>query len=98
MCYTGYTSASCNACAPNYYPANNSTANCQPCPNCGTNGVCCAASCSSHVTPDDFLSTLDDDALARDDLRVVTIAGAGADHPVVAGFPEGRYLKFVVLR
>jgi 23S rRNA (cytosine1962-C5)-methyltransferase len=63
-----------------------------------TDGILCAASCSSHVTPDDFLSTLDDEALARDDLRVVTIAGAGADHPVVAGFPEGRYLKFVVLR
>ncbi|MFI5302060.1 MAG: class I SAM-dependent rRNA methyltransferase, partial [Polyangiales bacterium] len=61
-------------------------------------GVLCAASCSSHVTPDDFLSTLDDDSLGRDDLRVVTIAGAGADHPVVAGFPEGRYLKFIVLR
>jgi hypothetical protein len=25
------------------------------------------------------------------------VRGAGPDHPVVAAFPEGRYLKFVVL-
>jgi 23S rRNA (cytosine1962-C5)-methyltransferase len=63
-----------------------------------TGGVLCAASCSSHVDLEAFLSTLDDASLARDDLRVLEIRGAGADHPIVAAFPEGRYLKFVVLK
>jgi len=60
-------------------------------------GHFCAASCSSHVSLDDFLATLGDDVLGRDDLRVVEIAGAGADHPVLPGFPEGRYLEMCVL-
>ena len=44
-----------------------------------------------------FLTTLDDAALGRDDLRVVELRGAGIDHPTLAAFPEGRYLKMVVL-
>jgi 23S rRNA (cytosine1962-C5)-methyltransferase len=60
-------------------------------------GVLCAASCSSHVSMDAFLTTLDDAALGRDDLRVREVRGAGADHPTLPAFPEGRYLKFVVL-
>lgn len=61
-------------------------------------GILCAASCSSHVTLEDFLSTLTDDALGRTDLRVTEIRGAAADHPVLPGFPEGRYLELCVLR
>lgn len=60
-------------------------------------GLFCAASCSSHVSPEDFLSTLTDDALGRSDLRIVEILGAGPDHPVLPAFPEGRYLEFCVL-
>jgi 23S rRNA (cytosine1962-C5)-methyltransferase len=60
-------------------------------------GVFCAASCSSHVDADDFLGTLDDAALAGRALVVAEVLGAGADHPTLAAFPEGRYLKFVVL-
>jgi 23S rRNA (cytosine1962-C5)-methyltransferase len=60
-------------------------------------GVLCAASCSSHVSPDDFLTTLGDDVLGRSDLRIVEVRGAGIDHPVLPAFPEGRYLKFCVL-
>ena len=60
-------------------------------------GVFCAASCSSHVGMDAFLSTLDDAALGREDLRVLELRGAGQDHPTLAAFPEGRYLKLVVL-
>lgn len=60
-------------------------------------GVFCAASCSSHVPMDMFLATLDDAALGRADLRVAELRGAGADHPTLPAFPEGRYLKFVVL-
>lgn len=60
-------------------------------------GVLCAASCSSHVPMEAFLSTLDDASLARDDLRIRELRGAGPDHPSLPAFPEGRYLKFVVL-
>jgi 23S rRNA (cytosine1962-C5)-methyltransferase len=61
-------------------------------------GTLCAASCSSHVGPEDFLLTLDDASLGRADLSVVDVFGPPEDHPVLAAFPEGRYLKFVVLR
>ena len=55
------------------------------------------ASCSSHVSLDDFLAVLRDAALeARRTVRVIDIRGAGPDHPVPAGFPEGRYLKVVL--
>lgn len=60
-------------------------------------GVLCAASCSSHVTAEDFLSTLDDATLERDDLRVRAIHGQPEDHPTLPAWWEGRYLKFVVL-
>lgn len=60
-------------------------------------GTLCAASCSSHVTHDAFFSTLDELALARRGFRVVSSFGQPEDHPSVPGFPEGRYLKFVVL-
>ncbi len=56
-----------------------------------------AASCSSHVNAEDFLGTLDDAALGRSDLRVLELFGAPADHPTLAAFPEGRYLKLAVL-
>lgn len=60
-------------------------------------GIFCAASCSSHVTQEAFLATLDDVSLGRADLSVIALHGAGADHPITAAFPEGRYLKFAVL-
>jgi 23S rRNA (cytosine1962-C5)-methyltransferase len=60
-------------------------------------GTLCAASCSSHVTPDDFLSTLDDAALSPRRLSLLELHGPPPDHPTLAGWPEGRYLKFAVL-
>jgi 23S rRNA (cytosine1962-C5)-methyltransferase len=60
-------------------------------------GTLFAASCSSHVDMAAFLTTLDDAALGRDDLRVLELRGAGQDHPTLAAFPEGRYLKLVVM-
>jgi len=62
-----------------------------------TGGILCAASCSSHVHAEAFLSTLDDAALGGRALTVLELRGPGADHPVPAAFPEGRYLKFAVL-
>jgi 23S rRNA (cytosine1962-C5)-methyltransferase len=44
-----------------------------------------------------FLRTLDDAALGGRALTVLELRGAGADHPTLAAFPEGRYLKFVIL-
>lgn len=60
-------------------------------------GILCASSCSSHVTLEEFLGTLDDATLQRHDLCVREALGPPADHPTLASFPEGRYLKFIVL-
>jgi 23S rRNA (cytosine1962-C5)-methyltransferase len=56
-------------------------------------GIYCASSCSSHVTLEDFLATL---ANRHRSFRIAEIRGAGADHPTVGPFREGRYLKFCV--
>ena len=60
-------------------------------------GLFCAASCSSHVDAEAFLSTLDDAALGRADLRLLEHHGPPADHPTLPAWREGRYLKFAVL-
>ena len=60
-------------------------------------GILCASSCSSHVDVTAFLETLDDAVSSERDLSVLEVRGAGPDHPTLAGFPEGRYLKFVVM-
>jgi 23S rRNA (cytosine1962-C5)-methyltransferase len=46
---------------------------------------------------EDFLATLDDATLGSGDLSVREVHGQPADHPSLPAFPEGRYLKFVVL-
>lgn len=60
-------------------------------------GLFCAASCSSHVDAKTFLSTLDEATLEERPLRVLEQHGAPLDHPVLPAFPEGAYLKFVLL-
>jgi 23S rRNA (cytosine1962-C5)-methyltransferase len=60
-------------------------------------GVLCASSCSSHVTAEDFLATLDDAALAPRSLCLREVHGQPEDHPTLPAWPEGRYLKFAVL-
>ena len=60
-------------------------------------GILCASSCSSHVDAAAFAATLDDAALGRSDLSLLEMFGAPADHPTLAAWPEGRYLKFAVL-
>jgi 23S rRNA (cytosine1962-C5)-methyltransferase len=60
-------------------------------------GLLCAASCSSHVDAPAFLSTLDDRALGGRALSLLELRGAGTDHPTLAAFPEGLYLKFAIL-
>jgi len=50
------------------------------------------ASCSSHVTEADLLAVI---APVRPAARLRLAGGAASDHPVLPGFPEGRYLKFL---
>lgn len=59
-------------------------------------GVLVSASCSSHISEADLRAVV---AAADDDhrCRVVEARGADPDHPVRAGFPEGRYLKLLVV-
>jgi 23S rRNA (cytosine1962-C5)-methyltransferase len=61
-------------------------------------GTFCASSCSSHVASEEFVATLDDSTLGRGDLSLVGLFGPPSDHPTLAAWPEGRYLKFAVLR
>jgi 23S rRNA (cytosine1962-C5)-methyltransferase len=60
-------------------------------------GTFCAASCSSHIDAEAFVSTLDDVALAPRRLALLELHGPPPDHPTVAAWPEGRYLKFALL-
>jgi 23S rRNA (cytosine1962-C5)-methyltransferase len=62
-------------------------------------GLLISASCTSQVSPEQFRSMLAD-AASQSEMRLQIIheAGQPVDHPVPVGFPEGRYLKFVVAR
>ncbi len=62
-------------------------------------GLLATASCTAQVAPEAFRGALAEAAAeAGVDARVLHEAGHAADHPVPLAFPEGRYLKFVVLR
>lgn len=61
-------------------------------------GLLAAASCSSHVPETDFIATLvSAGERTRRRLRILEIHGQPGDHPTLPAFPEGRYLKFVLL-
>ena len=65
----------------------------------GKNALLITCSCTSRLGPDELL----EDARAglreggRRVSRVLSIGGAGSDHPVPPGFPEGRYLSCLTL-
>jgi 23S rRNA (cytosine1962-C5)-methyltransferase len=62
-------------------------------------GLLATASCTSQVGVEAFKEALAvAGAHAGRQLQIVHEAGQPLDHPVPAGFPEGRYLKFVVGR
>ncbi|TVQ95303.1 MAG: class I SAM-dependent rRNA methyltransferase [Deltaproteobacteria bacterium] len=62
-------------------------------------GWLATATCSSHVSESDFLTVLGEAAgEAGRQMTLAGVHGAGADHPVRLGFPEGRYLTFVLGR
>jgi 23S rRNA (cytosine1962-C5)-methyltransferase len=60
-------------------------------------GTLCAASCSSHLRRDEFLSTVETGVRAAGRrFALEAVRGAGFDHPSLAAFPEGDYLKFAI--
>ena len=62
-------------------------------------GLLCAASCSSHVSKDDFLESITTGVhQAGRKWAFEACYGAAFDHPALPGFPEGDYLKFAVGR
>ena len=62
-------------------------------------GLYLAASCSSQVDRPAFEATLRKAARSRGiELQVLARSGAGFDHPVPLGFPEGAYLKACLCR
>jgi 23S rRNA (cytosine1962-C5)-methyltransferase len=62
-------------------------------------GLYAAASCTSQVDPESFRASIADAASkAQRRLQIVADIGHALDHPIMIGHPEGRYLKFVVLR
>lgn len=62
-------------------------------------GLLVTASCTSQVGPEQFRNLLGDAAQqAGVRAQIIHEAGQPIDHPVPAGFPEGRYLKFLVAR
>jgi 23S rRNA (cytosine1962-C5)-methyltransferase len=62
-------------------------------------GFYAAASCTSQVSPEAFRSMLVEAARrAKVRLQIVGELGHAADHPQQIGHPEGRYLKFMLLR
>ena len=62
-------------------------------------GLLATASCSARVTPDAFFGAVKEAAYkAGVDLQLVEERYQPPDHPIQLQFPEGRYLKFYVLR
>ena len=62
-------------------------------------GLLCTASCSARVTREDFLGAVREGAFnAGVDLTLVEERYQPPDHPLRLQFPEGRYLKFLVLQ
>lgn len=62
------------------------------------NGIYLAASCSSHIDRATFDRTLREAAEKIGPVQVLERSGAPADHPRLAAFPEGDYLKIILAR
>jgi 23S rRNA (cytosine1962-C5)-methyltransferase len=62
-------------------------------------GLLATSSCTAQVSPEAFRQVIGEAAgEAGVRAQIVHEAGQPVDHPVPAHFPEGRYLKFLVLR
>lgn len=63
------------------------------------NGILATFSCSGAMTPDLFDKVLAEAAQdAKRDFQMIARTRQGSDHPVLLNFPEGLYLKGVILR
>ena len=62
-------------------------------------GILATFSCSGAVTPELFAKVCAEAAFdARRDFQIVARTRQAADHPVSLAFPEGLYLKGLLLR
>jgi 23S rRNA (cytosine1962-C5)-methyltransferase len=60
-------------------------------------GILVTASCSYHLSTENFLETVQSAAVdARKVLRLIEFRRAGMDHPVLLGSSETDYLKFAI--
>ncbi|MBP9088184.1 MAG: class I SAM-dependent rRNA methyltransferase [Kofleriaceae bacterium] len=57
-------------------------------------GYVALASCSSHISEADLIDLC---AKHVPGVQLHVVMSAATDHPVIPGFPEGRYLKFLLL-
>ncbi len=61
-------------------------------------GILATASCTAHVSEDDFHQIIHQSSIrANCIVRVLATGGQPFDHAVSGHFPEGRYLKFLIL-
>ena len=66
---------------------------------CKDGALLATCSCSQLVGETEFERMLSAAALdAGRRVQLLELAAMGPDHPLVPGFPEGRYLKFVLCR
>lgn len=62
-------------------------------------GLLVTASCTAQVAPEQFREVVAEASRAAGvRVQIVADQGHALDHPVPLSFPEGRYLKFLVLR
>ena len=62
-------------------------------------GILATFSCSGAVTPELFAKVCAEAAFdAKRDFQIVARTRQAADHPVALSFPEGLYLKGLILR
>jgi 23S rRNA (cytosine1962-C5)-methyltransferase len=60
-------------------------------------GFLVTASCSHHISEEDFLYSIDQAGLkTKRSLQLLHFAGAAPDHPVIPVMPETKYLKFAI--
>lgn len=61
-------------------------------------GLLVTASCSSHVTTEDLIDVIAEaSSRCKRSARIRQVCGAATDHPVLPGFPEGRYLALLIV-
>ncbi len=61
-------------------------------------GLLFTYSCSGAIDSDLFQKIVASAADARVDARMLKRLGAGVDHPLLTAFPEGEYLKGLLLQ